>query len=115
MGANWSFGLCLENAFNAEHIVQALDLSDWIGKVQKYYGKPRRLRARLSWDVWTRLLVQAVDTDSDDRMTTTVLGVCVSSFDDESESCRVESEPSAQCALETHAASLTRSASSGIC
>ncbi len=51
MGANWSFGLCLENAFNAEHIVQALDLSDWIGKVQKYYGKPRRLRARLSWDV----------------------------------------------------------------
>ena len=43
--------LCLENAFNAEHIVQALDLSDWIGKVQKYYGKPRRLRARLSWDV----------------------------------------------------------------
>jgi len=51
MGANWSFGLCLESAFNAEHIVQALDLSDWIGKVQKYYGKPRRLRARLSWDV----------------------------------------------------------------
>lgn len=49
MGANWSFGLCLQNAFNVEHIVQALDLSDWIGKVQKYYGKPRRLRARLSW------------------------------------------------------------------
>lgn len=50
MAANWSFGLSLENALNEEYIVQTFDLSDWIGMVQEYYGKPRWLRAKLSWD-----------------------------------------------------------------
>jgi len=48
--ANWKFGVSVENVFNEEYIVQTFDLSDWIGMIEEYYGKPRWVRAKLSWE-----------------------------------------------------------------
>lgn len=47
--ANWQFNVSVENVLNEEYILQTFDLSDWIGMVEQYYGKPRWVRARLSW------------------------------------------------------------------
>ena len=48
--ANWKFGVSVENVFNEEYLVQTFDLSDWIGMIEEYYGKPRWVRAKLSWE-----------------------------------------------------------------
>lgn len=47
--SNWDLRLSVENLFEEEYLVQTFDLSDWIGMIEEYYGKPRWVRAELSW------------------------------------------------------------------
>ncbi len=47
--SNWDFRLSVENLTNEEYIVQTFDLSDWIGMIEEYYGKPRWVRAEIGW------------------------------------------------------------------
>ena len=48
--ADWKFSVSVENVGNEEYLVQTFDLSDWIGMIEEYYGKPRWVKAKLSWE-----------------------------------------------------------------
>ncbi len=47
--ANWDFRLSVENLGEEEYRVQTFDLSDWIGMIEEYHGKPRWVRAEIGW------------------------------------------------------------------
>lgn len=46
---DWNLSLSVKNLFNEEYLVQTFDLSDWIGMIEEYYGRPRFVSVRLNW------------------------------------------------------------------
>jgi iron complex outermembrane receptor protein len=47
---NWEVTAFVDNAFDENYKVMTFDLSDWIGMIEDYYGKPRWAGVRLNWN-----------------------------------------------------------------